>query len=131
MRIALAAAASLAALFGAAPAISAPAVAHVAIVQHPDQRGDRLRYVARAQRCKDEFFKELRLADGRARPPSWAYEPGPATAPSPTIRLILDEGGLPAAQVLVAAVNVCLDSQGLAGVRAVLSAEPSPDAPLE
>lgn len=115
----------------AAPAASAPAVAHILVEQHPDQRGDPARYVVRAQQCKDEFFKELRLADGRAPPPIWVREAAPAVPRNPMIRQVLDEGGLPAAQVIVAAINACLGAQGLSGVRAVLSAEPSPDAPLE
>lgn len=123
--------ATVASLGSATPAASAPAIAHILIEQHPDQRGDPARYVVRAQQCKDEFFRELRLADGRAPPPVWVREGTPVLPRNATIRELLDEGGLPAAQLLVAAINVCLGVQGLSGVRAVLSAEPSPDAPLE
>lgn len=113
------------------PAMAAPATAHILVEQHPEQRGDKVRYVARAQRCKDEFFKELRLADGRAPAPLWVRGPAATTQPNPSISQILDAGDLAGAQVLAAAINVCLEAQGLAGVRAVLSAEPSSDAPLE
>ncbi|HEX2559623.1 hypothetical protein [Phenylobacterium sp.] len=123
--------AALASLCAAAPAAAAPAVAHILIEQHAAQRGDPARYVVRAQQCKDEVFRELRLADGRAPSPIWVRERTPSLPPNPMIRQVLDEGGLPAAQVLVAAINVCLGAQGLSGVRAALSAEPSPDAPLE
>ena len=123
--------AAAAALSCATPAASAPAVAHILVEQHPDQRGDPARYVVRAQRCKDEIFKELRLADGRAPSPLWVRDAMPAVPRNPMIAQVLDEGGLPGAQILVAAINACLGGQGLSGVRAVLSAEPSPDAPLE
>lgn len=118
-------------LSGAAPALAAPAVAHIVVEQHPDQRGDPLRYVARAQQCKDEVFRELRLADGRAPPPVWMRE-RPASSPrNPMIAQVLDEGGPAAAQVLAAAINACLGAQGLAGVRAAATAEPSSEAPLD
>jgi hypothetical protein len=122
---------AVASLWSATPAVCAPAVAHILVEQHPDQRGDPARYVVRAQRCKDEVFRELRLADGRAPLPVWMRERPQGLAPNPMIGRVLDEGGLSAAQVLVAAVNACLSAQGLAGVRTVVSAEPSPDAPLE
>jgi hypothetical protein len=127
---ALAVLASVASLC-ASSAAAAPAAAHIQVAQHPDQRGDPLRYVARAQRCKDEFFKELRLADGRAPGPAWAHAPPTGAAPNPAIRQLLDEGGLPAAQVLAAAINVCLEAQGLWGVRAAPTTAPLPRPPLE
>lgn len=123
--------AAIAGVWSAAPAAAAPAVAHILIEQHPDQRGDPARYVVRAQQCKDEVFRELRLADGRAPPPIWMRTGPLALPPNPMIRDVLDAGGLAAAQVLVAAINVCLAAQGLPGVRAAVSPEPLPDAPLE
>ncbi len=118
----------LTALCGATPAVAAPAVAHIDLVQDAVTVGDKARYVARAQRCKDEFFKELRLADGRVPGSKEALSAAP---PNPMVKTVLDEGGLPAAQILASAINVCLAAQGLPGVRAVLSAEPLPLAPLE
>lgn len=111
----------------ASPAAAAPAAAHVRIEQDAVTVGDPARYVVRAQRCKDEFLRELRLADGRVPGAREAV----AAAPNPAIEMVLGAGGVAGAQVLAAAINVCLGAQGLPGVRAAVSAEPLPIPPLE
>ena len=125
LRTAPRAALGLLAILGGPPAFAASAVAHVRIEQDAVTVGDPARYVVRAQRCKDEFFKELRLTDGRV---AGAAAAGP---PNPAIETGLGEGGVAGAQVLAAAINVCLGAQGLPGVRATGSAQPLPLPPLE